>query len=219
MTLRTIERMVAGFRSFKSIYYEQRPERVSGLVEGQQKPEVVLIACSDSRVDPAILMNAEPGELFVIRNVAALVPPYAPDNSYHGTSAALEYAVRHLNVVDAVVLGHSGCGGVQALVKASQEQTIIEPEEPPTEHSFIGPWMSMMSDAVQATRTQSDEDLNADLVSQETLRQSVANLRSFPFVRAACEAGYLRLHGWWFNMQEGTLYRLDEATGTLSNIA
>jgi carbonic anhydrase len=188
--------MEAGFRSFRAIYYEQRPERVASLMEGGQKPQVVLVACSDSRVDPAILMNSEPGELFVVRNVAALVPPYAPDGHYHGTSAALEYAVRDLKVQDVVVLAHSSCGGVKALVAANRS-------EPLPDREFIQPWMAMMGDAVL-------ED--PEEASKETLRQSIKNLHSFPFVQTACELGYLKVHGWWFNMREGALYKLDEAS-------
>lgn len=194
--MKTIDRMLAGFRSFKAAYYEQRPERVSALVEGVQKPEVVLIACSDSRVDPAILMNAEPGELFVIRNVANLVPPYEPDGRHHGTSAALEFAVRDLKVSDVVILGHSNCGGVKALVAAKHDQPVDRP--------FINPWMSLMESC--------DIDDDVDCASQQTLRRSLANLRTFPFVQAGEEAGYLTIHGWWFDMAEGKLYRLDEKT-------
>ncbi|MFC7451806.1 carbonic anhydrase [Insolitispirillum peregrinum] len=201
--MRTIDRMVAGFRSFRAIYYEQRPERVASLVEGGQKPEILLVACSDSRVDPAILMNAEPGELFVVRNVAALVPPYAPDGHYHGTSAALEYAVRDLKVQDIIVLAHSSCGGVSALVAATKHETMPDRE-------FIQPWMSMMAGAV------GDEE--PAKASQDTLRQSIRNLRSFPFVQNAADLGYLNVHGWWFDMKEGALYRLNEDDGQFVRI-
>lgn len=202
-TMRTIDRMVAGFRSFKAAYYEQRPERVSSLVEGVQKPQVVLIACSDSRVDPAILMNAEPGELFVIRNVANLVPPFEPDGRHHGTSAALEFAVRDLKVSDCVVLGHSNCGGIRALVAAKHDQPVDRP--------FINPWMSLMDDCCPSS--------DPDEVSKETLKRSLENLRTFPFVQAGIESGYLKLHGWWFDMKEGALWRLNEETGDFERAA
>ncbi|WP_019644563.1 carbonic anhydrase [Novispirillum itersonii] len=195
--LKTIDRMIAGFRSFKAAYYEQRPERVMTLVEGSQSPEVVLIACSDSRVDPAILTNAEPGELFVVRNVAALVPPFENDGRYHGTSAALEYAVRDLKVSDAVVLSHSNCGGVKALVAAQNGDV--------ADRTFINPWMSLMGECAT--------DADPDVVSKESLKRSLANLRTFPFVQTAEASGYLRLHGWWFDMKAGVLYALNEETG------
>jgi carbonic anhydrase len=200
--METIDRMKAGFRSFRAIYYEQRPERVASLMEGGQKPQVVLVSCSDSRVDPAILMNSEPGELFVVRNVAALVPPYAPDGHYHGTSAALEYAVRDLKVQDVVVLAHSSCGGVRALVSANRS-------EPQPDREFIQPWMAMMAQAVGD---------DPDEASKETLRESIRNLHTFPFVKSATELGYLKVHGWWFNMKEGALYALNEADDSFQRI-
>lgn len=196
--MKTIDRMQAGFRSFRAHYYEQRPERVASLMEQGQKPEVVLVSCSDSRADPAILMNCEPGEMFVIRNVAALVPPYAPDGHYHGTSAALEYAIRDLKVQDVVILAHSSCGGVSALVAANRS-------EPLPERDFIQPWMSMMGHNISSDPVEA---------SKETLRQSVLNLRTFPFVQKACEEGTLTVHGWWYNMKEGAIYKLDEETDT-----
>lgn len=194
---RTIDRMVAGFRSFKAAYYEQRPERVAALVETGQKPEVVLIACSDSRVDPAILMNAEPGELFVIRNVANLVPPFEPDGRHHGTSAALEFAVRDLKVSDCVILGHSNCGGIRSLVAAKHDQ--------PADRPFINPWMSIMDDCCSSD--------DPDEVSKATLKRSLDNLRTFPFVQERVADGTLRLHGWWVDIREGALWRLDEESG------
>ena len=203
--MRTIDRMTAGFRAFKAAYYEQRPERVASLVEGQQRPEVALIACSDSRVDPAILMRAEPGELFVIRNVAALVPPYEPDGSYHGTSAALEFAVADLAVRDIVVLGHSGCGGVRALVDSRNQDE--------ARRVFIHPWMRMMEHAVGS------HDPDPNQVGRATVRASLANLRSFPFIAGAEQAGQTNLHGWWFDMAEGALYTLDEASGEFRRLA
>lgn len=201
--MRTLDRMVAGFRSFKAAYYEQRPERVLSLVETGQQPQVVLVACSDSRVDPAILMNSEPGELFVVRNVANLVPPYAPDGQYHGTSAALEFAVRDLKVTDAVILGHSACGGVRALVAAKQNR--------PADRPFINPWMSLMADYAEGD--------DPDEVSKETLKRSITNLRTFPFVREGEEAGVLNLHGWWFDMRAGQLWRLNGESGEYELLA
>jgi carbonic anhydrase len=133
-----IDKLIAGFRAFRVKYFEQRPALFEGLAGGQ-RPEVLVIACSDSRVDPAILLNAEPGELFVVRNVAALVPPYQPDEHYHGTSAALEFAVRDLEVGHVVVLGHSSCGGMTALRRS------LSGDPPPRE--FIGPWVSITETA------------------------------------------------------------------------
>lgn len=200
--MKTIDRMKAGFRAFRAAYYEQRPERVRGLVALGQQPEVLLIACSDSRVDPAILMHSEPGELFVVRNVANIVPPFENDGRYHGTSAAIEYAVKYLKVQDIVIVGHSSCGGVMALVENKRLEA--EGKLPPGERVFINPWMSLMGEVCK--------DTDPDLVSKETLKRSLENLMSFPFIAERMNAGDLALHGWWFDMQEGRLWGLDPET-------
>lgn len=197
MTKPTVERMLAGFKSFKAIYYEQRPERVADLVNMGQKPEVLLVACSDSRVDPAILTNAEPGEMFVIRNVANLVPPYEPDENYHGTSAAIEFAVCDLKVRDIVVLGHSACGGISALVEHSETGKVPD-------RDFIGSWMSMARCCVA-------HGPDVDEVSRHSVRNSLNNLMTFPFIADRVNAGDLNLHGWWYGMKEGILWRFDRA--------
>ncbi len=196
----TVERMLAGFKSFKAIYYEQRPERVKDLVDMGQKPEVLLIACSDSRVDPAILTNAEPGEMFVVRNVANLVPPYEPDENYHGTSAAIEFAVCDLKVRDIVVLGHECCGGISALVEHAETGKVPD-------RDFIGSWMSMARSCVE-------HGPDVEKVSRHSVRNSLNNLMTFPFVRERVEAGDLTLHGWWYGMKEGILWRFNSAKDT-----
>ena len=130
------------------------------MLHDRQKPEVLLIACSDSRVDPAILMNAEPGELFVVRNVAALVPPCEKDGGYHGTSAAIEFAVRDLKVSQVVVLGHSACGGMKALTACQSGQTL--------DREFIRPWVSVLGDC---TEHKNDPDLAGQKCSTVFIKQ------------------------------------------------
>jgi carbonic anhydrase len=201
-----IHRLLAGFRSFRAAYYEQRPERIRNLVENGQKPEVLLIACSDSRVDPAILTNSEPGDLFVVRNVANLVPPYMPDGAYHGTSAAVEYAVRDLGVAHAIVLGHSGCGGVQALMRSVSSN--------PGTREFVAPWVSIARCACDSVPEGGEGDLSeANMVEQATVRCSVNNLMTFPWLKEKVLTEELTLHGWWFDITNGILWGLDIKTG------
>lgn len=197
VTQSPVDRLVAGFRGFHALYYEQRPERIRDLVESGQQPKVLMIACSDSRVDPAIVTNAEPGELFIVRNVANLVPPYAPDGNYHGTSAAVEYAVRDLKVEHIVVLGHSRCGGIRALMDAARGG------EPRRE--FIGPWVSICEGA--CSHDHSDE------VERNAVKISLNNLESFPWIRERMEKGSLTLHGWWFQIETGNLWELNRESG------
>ncbi len=212
-----IARLIAGFKSFRATYYEQRPERIRRLIEEGQHPEIAIVACSDSRVDPALLLQLEPGELFVVRNVANLVPPYAPDSHYHGTSAALEFAVRDLAVSHIVVLGHSGCGGIEALIGA-EAGAAGEPRD------FIASWMSIARtardevDHGQKERDQNDHDYTARAVEQAVIRMSLANLLTFPWIRTRVEDDTLVLHGWWFDLAAGELLGLRGPSETFSRL-
>jgi carbonic anhydrase len=194
-----IERLVAGFRGFRARYYEQRPERMRELAERGQTPDVMLIACSDSRVDPALLLDSEPGELFIARNVANLVPPYGPDDGLHGTSAALEFAVRDLKVKHIVVLGHSACGGIEAL-RAARSGT-------PNRREFIAPWMEIASEACPCGADGDVPEQHA--VEQDSIRISLRNLRTFPWIAERIAGGDLKLHGWWVDLEQGRLCAVD----------
>jgi len=190
-----VQRLVAGFRGFRARYYEQRPERMHDLALHGQSPEVLLIACSDSRVDPALLLGSEPGELFVIRNVANLVPAYGPDDNPHGTSSAIEFAVRDLGVRHIVVLGHSACGGIQALrASCAGEKSARE---------FIAPWMEIATDACPCGADGSVPD--QETVEHAGIRISLQNLTTFPWIAEKVQAGELHLHGWWVDLQAGRL--------------
>lgn len=191
-----LSKLLSGFQAFRETYFADAPGLFRSLNREGQKPRVLVIACSDSRVDPAILFNAAPGELFVVRNVANLVPPYQPDGQYHGTSAAIEFAVRDLEVSEILVLGHSSCGGIGALRDLARGH--------PENREFIGPWVAIAADACAA-------HADAAEVEQAAIRQSVDNLRSFPWLAAREAAGLLTLHGWWFDLEAGALWRLAEA--------
>ena len=189
----TVERLIKGFGSFRETYYNGKPEFYRSLVEKGQKPDVMVVACSDSRVSPSIIAQAEPGEIFIVRNVANLVPPYEPDSSYHGTSAAIEYAVRVLGVGHIIILGHSHCGGVRSLCEGEKESKGSE---------FIDEWMSIVSAAVNS-------QLNGAAlhrhVEKEAVKISLTNLLSFPWVQDRVDAGDLEIHGWLFDLEEGDL--------------
>lgn len=200
-----IERLIAGFKIFRTRYFEQRPELFADLATKGQNPEVLVIGCSDSRADPAILLGTEPGELFVIRNVANLIPPYQPDSYYHGTSAAVEFAVRDLGVHHIVVLGHSGCGGVKALID-SQETGKLEGRE------FIANWVSIAGRAravLAADSIRAHPEHECRLVEQASVRVSLENLMTFPWIRRKVRAGELSIHGWWFDLANGELWGID----------
>ena len=161
-----------------------------------QSPKVLVIACSDSRVDPSIILGAEPGDLFVIRNVANIVPPYEHDlSSCHGTSAAIEYAVNHLQVEDIVILGHSHCGGIRALV-----------DDRENDHTFIDNWIYIVEDAkFEAAHRHLDHEESCAFCEKAAIGISLHNLETFPFVKEKLAAGKLRLHGWYFSIETGAL--------------
>ena len=202
--------LLHGYRSFRGSRYEPERDRYRALAEHGQSPEVMIIACCDSRSGPETIFNAAPGELFVVRNVANLVPPYEPDGAHKSTSAALEFAVQSLRVRHIVVLGHGRCGGIRAA---------LHPEaEPLSPGDFIGKWMTLLGPAASEIAaggplTEAERQTALERVS---VRNSVANLRTFPCVSILEDRGRLHLHGAWFDIADGELWTMDPATGDFS---
>ena len=206
--MKNVNDLVAGFRRFQSNYYGERRELFERLARQGQSPKVMVVACCDSRVDPAIVTDCDPGDLFVVRNVANLVPPYEEGGGYHGTSAALEFAVRCLHVEHVIVMGHARCGGIRALLGDIRFED--------SAGQFIAPWMSIAEQArreVAKTHTGDDAEARAAACEQAAVRVSLANLMSFPFVRDAVAAGRLQLHGWYFDLDGGELLGCDPGSG------
>jgi carbonic anhydrase len=201
-------RLREGYRSFRSGRLPAEQSRYRELAERGQSPETMIVGCCDSRVAPEVIFDAGPGELFVVRNVANLVPPYSPDTNLHGVSAAVEFAVTVLKVRNIVVLGHARCGGIQAFAD----------DAPPGD--FIGRWMSLVTPAANdiGPRDQAPETYLTRL-EQASLVRSMANLMSFPYVRAGCERGELVLHGAYFNVATGELEVLDRKSGKFVAVA
>jgi len=196
------QRLRDGYLTFRSGRLATEQSRYRDLAERGQAPETLVVGCCDSRVSPEVIFDAGPGELFVVRNVANLVPPYAPDGAYHGVSAALEYAVEVLRVKHVVVLGHAGCGGIKAYADNA----------PPGD--FIGKWISMLAPAAAALRSRAEAPGSyLTQLEQASLRASLENLKTFPFIRAPYERGTLGLHGAYFAVASGELSVLDPATG------
>ncbi|ASW04916.1 MULTISPECIES: carbonic anhydrase [unclassified Rhizobium] len=198
--------LLNGYRNFMSGRYVDERERYRTLAELGQSPSTLVIACSDSRSAPEIIFDAGPGELFVIRNVANMVPPYEPDSNFHATSAALEFAVLSLKVSDIVVMGHGRCGGIRAALDPNAE--------PLSPGDFIGRWMALLKPAAEQIQsndimTQTERQTALERIS---IRNSLDNLRSFPEIRAREEEGKLSLHGAWFDISTGELWVMDPAT-------
>lgn len=198
--------LLNGYRNFMSGRYVDERERYRTLADLGQNPSTLVIACCDSRSAPEIIFDAGPGELFVIRNVANMVPPYEPDGNFHSTSSALEFAVLSLKVSDIVVMGHGRCGGIRAALDPNAE--------PLSPGDFIGRWMGLLKPA--AEQIQSNDIMTPaerqTALERISIRNSLDNLRSFPEIKAREEEGKLRLHGAWFDISTGELWVMDPET-------
>jgi carbonic anhydrase len=204
------EELLAGYHRFREGDWEHQRARWERLAKGQS-PRIMVIACSDSRVDPAQIFDVSPGEIFVVRNVANMVPPFETTPGHHGVSAALEFAVTQLKVPEVVVLGHGACGGVRASLENAFHG------EPPGRGGFIADWVSLIDEArdrVVAQYGKGPEAVRA--LELECVKVSIANLRTFPCVPEREAAGKLRLRGAYFAIADGILHLLDEQTGTFA---
>jgi carbonic anhydrase len=201
-----LTQLIEGYRRFRENDWADERERWSELAEGQS-PQVMILSCADSRVDPATIFDARPGEIFVTRNIAGLAPPYETSSGFHGVSAALEFAVTQIDVGEILVMGHGLCGGCAAALTGQFDDT------EPGEGHFIADWVRMLDgarDKVRARHPELDRDAFLDM-EREAVKVSLANLRTFPWIAEREQAGTLKLHGAHFAIAEGRLYVLDEA--------
>ncbi len=199
------QQLIDGYRTFTSARLPTEQSRYRELSERGQSPQVMVIGCCNSRVSPEVIFDAGPGELFVVRNVANLVPVYAPDSGTHGVSAALEYAVNVLKVEHIVVLGHAQCGGIRAF---------IDKAAPLSPGDFIGKWMAMFVKPGEIVEQRERESMAefTERIEKAAVFRSLENLMTFPFVRNAVERGDMLLHGAYFGVAEGSLFVLDQAS-------
>lgn len=198
--------LLRGYYRFRHDRYDAERRRWATLATGQAPP-VMIIGCCDSRVDPATIFDTEPGQAFILRNVANLVPPFEQGGGLHGVSAALEFGVTKLHVRHIVVMGHGACGGITAALGGHGDP----------DRTFIDRWIGLLDTAVERVRASGDQDPQRAL-ELEGVKTSLANLRSFPFVAEREQAGELKLHGCHFAIAEGRLWELDEATGEFHEI-
>ena len=204
-------RLREGYQAFRSARLPLEQNRYRDLAERGQSPEIMIVGCCDSRVAPEVIFDARPGELFVVRNVANLVPPYSPTAGYHGVSAALEFALAELKVKHIVVLGHAQCGGVRAFAESAGA---------PASGDFIGNWMSLMAPAAETVAPHAGRPDAAYLAQLEkaSIGNSLANLMTFPRLRTMVERGELTLHGAYFGVATGQLAVRNPATGTFEDV-
>jgi carbonic anhydrase len=209
----TPQQLIDGFRRFRERHFTTHDALFRGLVAGGQTPSILVVGCCDSRVDPALVLDCAPGDLFVIRNVANLIPPSENTGGHHGTSAALEFGVCNLGVEHIIVLGHAHCGGIRALVESG---SVNSPD------SFIGDWMHLVASAraeVLQELPHSSLDEQARACEQRAILVSLRNLMTFAWVRERVEQKRLTLHGWYFDIEHGQLLQYDARTHTFETVS
>lgn len=205
--------MIAGYQRFRANGWRRQRDRWSELADGQA-PKVMIVACSDSRVDPSTIFDASPGEMFVVRNVANLVPPFEDTDGRHGVSAALEFAVTQLEVPEIVVMGHGGCGGCNAALTQGFKGAKRG------QGGFIAHWIDMLDDARDHVVAHYGEGAAAQrAMEHEAIKVSLTNLRSFNCIREREAQQRIRLHGAYFAIEDGILHILDEATGLFAAVS
>jgi len=194
-----MQKLIEGYRRFRAKAWPEQRKLFESLAEKGQHPKTMVVACVDSRVDPAMIFDAGPGEMLTVRNVANLVPPYSPDVKYHGTSAAIEFGARVLGVEHVTVLGHGLCGGVKSLLEGAPENA----------RDFVEPWMAM-AESARARAFQCPAEERQRRCELEVVKVSLANLMTFPWIASGVAEGTLKLHGAWFDVRSGMLMVMRE---------
>ncbi len=203
------QRLIDGYKAFAHGRLHSEQDRYRELAEAGQSPEIMVVGCCDSRVSPEVIFDARPGELFVVRNVANIIPPYSPDGQAHGVSAALEFAIVALKIKHIVVLGHAHCGGVKAFA---------EDAEPLSPGDFIGKWMQLMAPAAEKAGPRGALSPAEYLTKLEhaNVSNSLDNLRTFPRIAKLIDKGRIETHGAFFGVASGELYVMDRESGAFS---
>ena len=207
------DKLIAGYQRFREGYYQKNQDQLFKLAKEGQSPKIAIVSCSDSRVDPTVILDCDPGDLFVIRNVANLVPPCEDTENYHGTSAALEFAVMALEVESIIVLGHTQCGGIKSLIDNAGKKV---------DKSFISKWMLQLEDVrdeIIADKSIVDQKSRYSCCEKKGVQQSLDNLMTFPWIKERVESGKLKLHGWRYDLYSSELCALDENTHSFFRIS
>jgi carbonic anhydrase len=203
-----MQTLLDGYKRFRQHGWPNQKKMFENLADAGQSPKALVIACVDSRIDPVMIFDANPGDILSVRNVANLVPPYKPDSNYHGTSAALEFGITVLNIPNIVVLGHAQCGGVQALLKGTAGE----------KKDFISSWMHIADSALHAARECAIEHEQQTCCEHKVIRLSITNLMTFPWIADRVQNGALKINGMWLDIRSGELLLLQD-NGTFELIA
>jgi len=200
----SIKKLVKGYAKFRTKYTNCETKTLATLMDADQRPEVMIISCCDSRVDPGIIFECNPGDLFTVRNIASIVPPYEKDKMHHGTSAALEFGIKFLQIKHIIIIGHSNCGGIRALMNDKFET-----------NDFISNWLDVAKEAlIQCNKT----SCSLEECIKLSLEQSEKNCLTFPWIKERVENGTLTLHRWYFNLQTGKMSAHNESNNEYIDI-
>ncbi|ALE03207.1 carbonic anhydrase [Bartonella ancashensis] len=193
-------------------HFSSKIVRYQRLADEGQKPEIMVIACCDSRAAPEVIFDTDPGEIFVLRNIANLVPPFSPDDQHHATSAAIEFAVQFLEVKHIVILGHGRCGGIRTIIDKTCK--------PLSSDDFIGQWMGILApegEIIAGNQHMTETEKQIEL-ERASIRCSLKNLETFPWLKVRKDQNILRVHGAWFDISSGELWTMEEKTGNFSRV-
>ncbi|WP_085901778.1 carbonic anhydrase [Kiloniella majae] len=206
-----INSLIKGYHAYHTIDYRRDEALLQSLAEKGQSPKAMVISCCDSRVEPSSILGTLPGDLFMVRNVANLVPPCAADDRHHGTSAALEYAITQLHIPNIIIMGHAMCGGIKALVDGILDDS--------NDSSFIANWIKIAKDAKEkASCCDKDGEELQRAVEQASILNSLENLMTFPFIQERVADGRVQLHGWYFDFSTGELFSYDKEKDAFINL-
>ncbi len=192
----SFKKLIEGYQSFREKYVTGDNSIMKSLASQGQQPEIMVVACCDSRVDPALILQCDPGDLFVVRNVANIIPPYEKDEAHHGTSAALEFGVCYLKVKHLIILGHSQCGGIEALLNEDNLQ----------QNDFITRWVALI-------KTNKSDSRDANEFAKQALNHSFQNCLTFPWIQERISKKQLSMHRWFFNIKEGKIFTYSASHG------
>lgn len=204
---KSIEKLISGYKNFSKNFVKENKDLLNELATAGQSPKTVVVSCCDSRVEPAFILDCKPGDLFVIRNVANIVPPCENDNMHHGTSAGLEFAVKSLGVENIIILGHSNCGGIKALLNNNIEEESCD--------SFINSWLKQLKNIKKGIDPNKEKNKVYCELEKKGILNSLKNLRSFDWIKKREDLGDISLHGWYYDLDKLKLFEVDEKTQRL----
>ncbi len=211
-----IKNLISGFKKFKTKYYDINNSEIKKLAKNGQKPDFLIISCSDSRIDPAILFQSKLGKIFSVRNVANIIPPYTVNREENSVGAAIEYGVLNLKIKNIIVLGHSDCGGIKALRNKLNQKTNTKSN--PSKDSNVDSWIEIIIPAFVNGDSVNNSKFTQEFCEKESIKNSINNLKNFPWILDLVNKKELNIYGWWYDMHNGDIFSFKENTNNFEKI-